>query len=34
MIESKLDGKSKNIFNENIEILKELFPKIFFHMAG
>ena len=28
MIESKLDGKSKNIFNENIEILKELFPEI------
>ena len=28
MIESKLDGRSKSILNENIETLKELFPEI------
>lgn len=28
MLEIKLDGESKDILNENIEILKELFPEI------
>ena len=28
MLETKLDGRSKDILNENIETLKELFPEI------
>lgn len=28
MLETKLDGRSKDILNENIEILKELFPEL------
>ncbi|KZX10597.1 hypothetical protein MBFIL_17150 [Methanobrevibacter filiformis] len=28
MIESKLDGESKNILEDNIAKMKELFPKI------
>ena len=28
MLETKLDGGSKDILNENIETLKELFPEI------